>query len=137
MAKTHTIEPDAKVPEKPRSIAVVYQPHGNLRDFFMNVRDKEILVQGGAGTGKTYCILQLIHALCLRYPGCRVLILRKTLKSLTASALTTFREKVLNPAEPIQFFGGSPAEPASFRYQNGSPNIFGGQGKPDKGVFSQ
>jgi hypothetical protein len=113
-----------------------YEPKGAILDLF-NARDPEILVVGPAGTGKTYGVLQLIHLLCLNHPGMRALICRKTLVSLTGTALTTLREKVLTPDDPVKFFGGSHAEPASFRYANGSRIVVGGMDSPSKILSSE
>lgn len=113
-----------------------YEPKGAILDLF-NARDPEILVVGPAGTGKTYGVLQLIHLLCLNHPGMRALICRKTLVSLTGTALTTLREKVLTPDDPVKFFGGSHAEPASFKYANGSRIVVGGMDSPSKILSSE
>ena len=116
---------------------IQYIPYGAYDDLFYRIRDPEILVEGPAGSGKTYGILQLFHAICQRHAKVRVLVCRKTLKSLTSTALVTFREKVLHPAEPVQWFGGSPAEPASFRYPNGSRIVVGGLDNPEKILSSE
>ena len=52
----------------------------------------------------------------------RVLFCRKTLVALTSTGLMTLQEKVLKPEDSgqVTFYGGSKAEPASFRYSNGS-----------------
>lgn len=113
-----------------------YQPEGSLVSLF-NVTDPEILVEGPAGTGKTYAICHLLHLLCLKYPGMRALIARKTLTALTGTALVTFQEKVLTPGDPVSFYGGSKAEAASFRYENGSRIVVGGMDNPSKILSSE
>ena len=114
---------------------IIYTPLGALDEFFYRVRDPEILVEGAAGTGKTYCILQLLHAIAYRYPNVRLLVLRKTLKSLTSTTAVTYRERVLAPGElgsTVEWYGGSGSEPAHYRYKNGSTIEFGGMDKSDK-----
>lgn len=64
-------------------------------------------------------------------------MVRKTLTALTASMLVTFREKVLTPGDPVDFFGGSAQEPASFRYENGSRIVVGGLDNPSKILSSE
>lgn len=113
-----------------------YEPRGGIRELF-GARDPEILVEGPANTGKTYGICWLLHLLALQYPGLRVLICRKTLVSLTSTALRTFAEKVLQPGEPVRFFGGSKSEAASFKYSNGSRIVVGGLDNPDKIMSSE
>ena len=64
----------------------------------------------------------------------RVLFLRKTLVSLTASALVTFQEQVLHKfdgkrslADGVTYFGGNNITPAQFTYEDtGSTIVVGG-----------
>ena len=111
---------------------VTYWPRGAARAFFES-RDREVLLEGPAGTGKSYACLWKLHLLCLKHPGMRALMVRKTLVSLTASAIVTYRERVLGSGRfGVTFFGGSKAEPAQFRYPNGSRIVVGGMDKPSK-----
>lgn len=81
--------------EKPRvdPRAKPYGPRGAAKQLFY-LRDKEILLDGPAGTGKTRGILEKINLCLLKYPGSRGLIARKTRASMTESVLVTL-EKVL------------------------------------------
>ena len=88
-------------------------------------------------TGKTFAILTFIHLLCLQYPNLKVLIIRKFQNSLTTSCLDTFNRKVLHPADPVKFYGGSKSEAAAYRYNNGSRIIVGGMDDPDKVLSSE
>jgi phage terminase large subunit len=91
--------------------------------------DREICLSGAAGTGKSVAALMKLHLSCMNTPGVRALIVRKTHASLTASTLVTFRQMVAAEAltaGAVKFFGGSPQEPASFRYVNGSTIVVGG-----------
>jgi phage terminase large subunit len=65
------------------------------------------------------------------YPGMRALILRKTLTSLTAAGLVTFREKVI-PGFAVQFYGGGRERPAQYEYANKSVAVVGGMDKAAK-----
>ena len=60
-------------------------------------RDREVLLEGPAGTGKSFVIGCYIDYLCQTYPGIRVLVLRQTRASLTESWMVTFEQKVLHP----------------------------------------
>lgn len=114
------------------SSVVTYHPRGGVRTLF-ECRDKEALVEGSAGTGKSFGCLWKLHACALKYPGMRALMVRKTAVSLTASALVTFQERVLGAgAFGVRFFGGSKAKPASFLYPNGSVIVVGGLDNPTK-----
>lgn len=97
---------------------------------FWDARDKEILVEGPRGTGKTRTILELIDALCRTFPGLAVLILRKWRVRLAETCLKTFEEQVKRP--DVQFFGGNEHEAAGYRYGNGSRISLGGMDDPDK-----
>jgi PBSX family phage terminase large subunit len=76
-----------------------YQPRGNCRELFAR-RDSEVLLSGGAGTGKSCAALNKIFGVCEKYPGIRVLICRKTRESLTESILVTWEEKVVPVGHP-------------------------------------
>lgn len=111
---------------------VRYHPFGEA-PAFLSCKDKEVLYEGPAGTGKSFACLWKLHAAMLKYPGARALMVRKTLVSLTASALVTFTQRVLATGSyGVTFFGGSKAEPAQFRYPNGSRIVVGGMDNPAK-----
>jgi len=112
----------------------IYQPFGTAIDLF-NSREPEVLYCGPAGTGKSRACLEKIHLMAMLNPGCRILIVRKTLVSLTSSGLVTFREHVAKEhieSGEVKWFGGSTQEPASYRYKNGSVLVVGGMDKAMK-----
>lgn len=104
-----------------------YVPYGASRLLW---RDKspEVILDGPAGTGKSRGALEKVHALAIRYPGSRGLILRKTLRSLRQSAMVTFETKVLPSASPVYFHGGD----FEYRFPNGSVVVIGGLDKASK-----
>jgi PBSX family phage terminase large subunit len=107
-----------------------YEPFGAARELWTDHRD-EVLISGPAGTGKSRACLEKIHAVCLRWPGARALIVRKTRESLTETALVTFEEKVLPAHSPI--VGGSRrSHRQSYLYPNGSVVVVGGLDRPGK-----
>ncbi len=116
------------------TIAHVYQPRG-AAIAAIEARDPEVLVCGPAGTGKSRAILEKVLVLCLMHPGARVLFVRKTAKSMTSSALVTWREHVakeLLVSGDIWFYGGSAEEPAQYRFTNGSRIMLGGLDQPTR-----
>lgn len=116
----------------PKSLALPpFEMRGGLLELMQGTQ-RESLLEGPAGTGKTMGICHWAHLLMLKYPKSRALFVRKTLKSLSASTLVTFQEKTLTQYDPVRFFGGSGSEPASFRYANGSRIVIGGMDNPDK-----
>lgn len=97
--------------------------------------DRELLVVGGAGTGKTYGILQRLNRHAQEHPGYHGLIVRKVAVTLAASVLRTFESQVLvdwddsqrrSALDRVRFFGGSQNEPAAYEYENGSRIVVGG-----------
>ena len=92
----------------------------------MTCHDREQLLEGPAGSGKTRPILELFHLFATQYPGFRGLIVRKVGATLATSCLVTFRRNVLKPEDRVVFFGGSKDRPAAFQYPNGSEIVVGG-----------
>jgi PBSX family phage terminase large subunit len=114
-----------------------YHPYGAAAAL-MECRADEVLIEGPAGTGKSYAALFKLHLCALKYPGMRALIARKTLVSLTTSVLVTFTQRVLMSGNyGVAFFGGNKVEPAAFRYPNGSRIIVGGLDKASKIMSSE
>jgi phage terminase large subunit len=58
-------------------------------------QDKEVLMTGPAGTGKSVSIIAKYHSMCLVKPGCRILFVRKNRESMNESVLFTYEEIVL------------------------------------------
>lgn len=91
----------------------------------LDSHDPEILLEGPAGTGKSRAWLEQVHLLASRYAGSRLLVLRKTRRSLTESALVTWERDVLPWDHPSRK-GPSRAGRHSYRYENGAEVIVGG-----------
>ena len=116
-----------------------YQPFGTAVDAF-RYKGPELLYAGPAGTGKSKCLLEKLHAVALKYPGMRGLIVRKTLASLGSTALVTFEEHVAKEHlanGEVAWFGGSAKEAACYRYKNGSRIVVGGMDKSMKIMSSE
>ncbi|MBS1914611.1 MAG: phage terminase large subunit [Bacteroidetes bacterium] len=62
--------------------------------------EREVLIEGPAGTGKTRAVLEKIYLLATKYPGIRVLVCRKSRTSMTESVLVTWEEKVIPAGHP-------------------------------------
>jgi PBSX family phage terminase large subunit len=116
-----------------------FAPRGAAAKLF-ECRAGEVLLSGPAGTGKSRACLEKLHMLALLNPGMRALIVRKTLVSLGATALQTWRQLVVPEALAIGevwFYGGSREEPAQYRYRNGSAIVVGGLDNPTKIMSSE
>jgi hypothetical protein len=95
----------------------------------MSRREREVLLAGPAGTGKSRAALEKLNLLMLYNPGSRGLIVRKYLKSLGGTALDTWRKAVipeLLATKQVSYYGGSAEEPPQYRYTNGSVVLIGG-----------
>lgn len=95
-------------------------------------REREVYLDGPAGTGKTVAALYKIHRLLSAYPGSRALVARKTNTALSGSAMVTYRDNILRSRHDIRWFGGNKVEPAAYKYPNGSQMIVNGLDKPEK-----
>ena len=116
---------------------VTYAPRGAARRV-LECRDFEVLCEGPVGTGKTYGLLWKAHLAALKYPGMKALLLRKTQKSLTESAIQTYVQKVLPTAGyGVRPFSGNIEEPRSFKYPNGSRFVVAGLDNPGKVMSSE
>src|SRR3954453_9229640 len=105
-----------------------FQPRGQALAMFHD-NSEEILMSGPAGTGKSRACLEKVHLVCRLYPGARVLVARKTRKSMTQSTMVTFAEKVL-PAKCGARYVGQPYD--EYRYANGSVVALAGLDDPEK-----
>src|ERR1700754_1619863 len=111
-----------------------YNPRGACKDIF-EMQDEEVLISGPAGTGKSRACLEKLLILCLKNPGLRALMCRKTLTSLGSTALVTWRTYVATEAlatGDVVYYGGSQAEAPQYRFKNGSTITIGGLDKPTR-----
>lgn len=107
-----------------------YQPFGGAEQLFY-CKDKEVLLEGPAGTGKTRALLEKLHLCACKYSGCRILLLRKTRRSMTESVLVTYEEKVLPANDPIKS-GPQREQRHSYKYPNGSILVIDGMDNVDR-----
>ena len=104
-----------------------YQPFGAARELMRN-HDREVILSGPAGTGKSMACLQKIDLAASQTP-IRAAIIRKLRTALTQAAMVTFREKVLPPPPNGVWFHHEDQE---FRYPNGTRVIVAGLDDPRK-----
>lgn len=110
-----------------------YGPCGAAKELFY-CRDKEALIEGPAGTGKSLSVLEKINLCLLKYPGARGLILRKTRASMTESVLVTLEAKVFPKNREIypDTQNVTRSNRRSYDYPNGSSMVVGGLDNPDR-----
>lgn len=113
-------------------IIINYTPRGAARDIF-SLQNPELVVSGPAGTGKSRAILEKIHLMGLKHPGIRMLMVRKTRRSLSESGMVTYWQKVRPDLDRVQW------KPSmqQYQYPNGSILAVGGLDKPGKIMSSE
>ncbi len=102
-----------------------YTPRGGAAAMVAS-RDAALLIDGPVYTGKTMSVLYKGLFCAQKYPNSRVLLVRKTRKSLTESVLVTFEEKILPPGSPITMHGGTRGGRTFYELGNGSVIVCGG-----------
>lgn len=117
------------------SLTSRYRPYGGARELLRS-EEPEVIIAGPAGTGKSRAALERIHSVATRYPGARLLILRKTRRSLSSSALVTFEGQVLPPGHPV-LSGPHRTHRSVYRYPNGTEIDVGGLDNPAKVMSSE
>jgi PBSX family phage terminase large subunit len=110
----------------------LYHPHGAAAALW-RCKDPEILIEGPQGTGKTLAILHKLNALCFRFPGCRILMVRKTRESMTESVLADLEKDVFkdDPAYP-EFKNRQRSHRREYTYPNGSQIVVRGMEDPNE-----
>lgn len=109
-----------------------YRPRGKAIDL-LTCKDREILFEGPAGTGKTRAVLEKIFILCSKYPGTRVLIARKTYKSITQSVRVTWENHVLTGWPPIKLN----IYKQEYKFPNDSVVVLAGLNEPERTKSSE
>ncbi len=131
-------EPDAaaeKTPDRLDPARRPYRPWG-AAEKLCYARDREILLAGPAGTGKTRAALEKIFLCLQKYPAMRALLVRKTRASLTQSVLVTLEEKVFPRGHPA-LGGPGRGYRHGYRLENGAELVLGGLDNPDRIMSSE
>src|SRR5262245_51444146 len=103
-----------------------YVPSGAALTLF-GCKAREVLLSGPAGTGKSRACLEKLNLVCMQR-AIRGLIVRKTRKSLTQSAMSTFEEKVLPNKTAVKFHEGD----QEYRYPGGARVMVAGLDDAEK-----
>lgn len=109
---------------------VEYTAYGAVRQLYRFEKfprgNYQILLEGPAGTGKTRGLLEWVHYMCGKYPGIRVLFLRRTKESLAESVLDTWENHVLWPDHPCITGSAGAHNRQTYTFPNGSHIVLGG-----------
>ena len=108
----------------PTPAEAYYAPQGGARALWF-AKDRELLIEGPAGTGKSRAALEKLHRAASKYPRMRGLIIRKTRASCSESVLVTWEQKVLPAGSPLAT-GADRAHRQRYDYPNGSTIVVGG-----------
>lgn len=109
-----------------------YTVYGNSSKLFTS-SCPELMLEGPAGTGKSRANLEYLNYWAMTVPSCRLLMVRKTRRSLTESGMVTLEQKVLHPAQGVRF----KSSVQQYQYPNGSIIAVGGLDKPSKIMSSE
>jgi len=115
--------------------ARAYRPCGAAEKLFYS-QDREVLIDGPAGTGKTRACLEKVHLIAQEIPNMRALLVRKTRTSMTQSVLVTFEEKVLPPESDLKK-GPRRWYRNCYRYPNGAEIVVGGLDNVERVMSSE
>lgn len=118
------------------TVHLEYTPVGSAVDLIY-ATDRELLIEGPAGSGKTIAMLWKAHLYALKFPGIRILLVRKVGTDLTTGALDTYHKHIRPDLVGVKTYGGSKFLPAQYKYPNGSVLIPAGMDKSDKVMSSE
>lgn len=109
-----------------------FKPYGASSTIFTR-HYTDIVLSGPAGTGKSRAILEYLNYIATAYARVRLLMVRKTRRSLTESGMVTLASKVLDPAQRVVW------KPSvqHYEYRNSSIIAVGGLDKPSKIMSSE
>ena len=116
-----------------------YSPYGAAKKL-LECRDKEVVLSGSAGTGKSFACIQKVVLCMFKYVNARALMVRQTRESLTTTGVATLQNAViphLLEAGMIKYYGGSKRDPAQYIFPNGSSIMLGGLDRENKIMSSE
>src|SRR4029453_11343797 len=103
-----------------------YEPRGAALELF-KAKDREVLLAGPAGTGKSRAALEKINLVAMQRP-IRGAIVRKVRSSITQSARVTLGTKGVPQPSAVHWHETD----QEYRYPNGARIIVGGMDNPEK-----
>lgn len=93
--------------------------YGENQRFFQSKEDRKLLV-GPTASGKTFTAMLMIHLICVKYAGARVIMARKSLPALRNNAFKIYKGilNTTNFEKHVSILGDS--RPYRVSYPNGS-----------------
>ena len=107
-----------------------YRPYGTGYQA-MVCRDDEVILHGGVNTGKTLNNFMRAHLYAMKYPGSRILFVRKALADLVRTAVATYEDVILpcpveDPSCPVRLRTNKEGATWYQYKENGSRIFLGG-----------
>ena len=96
-----------------------YTAYGGATELFRST-ELEVIAESGAGTGKTFSLLQKANQVARAYPGSKQIFARWSRKSMNDSVLPQWEEEVLWRGHPAITGTAGPAHREVYRYPNDS-----------------
>jgi phage terminase large subunit len=124
----------AKAEKSKLMAGIEYELRGG-NGLLFNSTEQEVMLAGGAETGKTVAALLKAHKNCGSIPGVQGAIVRKTQSSLVGSVVKSYLRIIEPSKRGIKIYGG--AKPERFIYPNGSVIWMGGMDNPNKVLSSE
>lgn len=124
----------ATLDQRPRERAP-FRPYGGALKLWRSGHP-ETLLCGPADTGKSRVWLEKLHFCADKYPGARLLIVRKTRKSLGQSGMVTYEQKVLPRGWLGKLIHFNTTD-QQYEYPNGSIIAVAGMDDPEKAQSSE
>lgn len=118
-----------------------YQPFGAAISMWKSAKP-ELILCGAANTGKSRACIEKMHFCADKYPNARLLMVRKTRRSLTQTAMVTYEQKVL-PKGWLDDSRGNGGQihwnvgDQQYEYPNGSIIAVAGMDDPQKVMSSE
>lgn len=105
-----------------KEVAKEIEFFGPLEQFFWDEDSKICLLEGAAGTGKTFCYLHKIFRVAEENPGVRIVLSRKERVDLTEAVLAPFEQDVIPKTHPAKpgYRDAQRANRKMYRFPNGS-----------------
>jgi phage terminase large subunit len=108
----------------------------NANQIAQTNHDRELILAGPAGTGKSLANLNYINRQMWKYPRLRVLCVRKVRADLAESILVTYERDILGYDNPI--CGSQKRQSRDvYTYPNGSVMVIGGMDRPGRFLSSE
>ena len=126
------------MPKKERIRQLVLQRPSPKQQKFLEASSKHVAFGGARGGGKSWCVRDKAKRLALRYPGIRILIVRRTFPELVNNHINTLRQELAGIARYNQtdkcftFPGGSTVK---FGYCNADRDLDRYQGAEFDVIF--